>query len=371
VETNTGTFVSASDTGTNPTKADTDGDGLDDGDEVNTHGTNPHIADSDGDGFSDGSEITAGTDPNNANSNPDLSDDLTEGLIAYWPFDDDTLDSVGTNDGTLMGSDPNLAFSAGKFGNGVDLNGVDQYIETPIANEELFDFPEGNGFSVSAWFRVDNFAKNWQCLIAKGEGNKWRIHRRGGEQIITGNGGAADVSPGLTNVNDGQIHHLVLVSDPANGAVTLYVDGQVEGTSGAPALENNAHPMMIGENPDARGRTWDGLIDDVGIWNRPLSEEEIEYIYKGGEGNALFPSSQTPLSITNVAATFSPGASPVVTISFNSKTGKVYAVDRSIDLLLWEELDDGVEGQAESTDFIDDFSPAGSATMFYRVREVE
>ena len=71
VETNTGLFVSATNTGTNPTVADTDGDGLSDKVETNTGifvsavntGTNPTVADTDGDGLSDGAEVDAGTDP--------------------------------------------------------------------------------------------------------------------------------------------------------------------------------------------------------------------------------------------------------------------------------------------------------------------
>jgi hypothetical protein len=45
--------------------------------------------------------------------------------------------------------------------------------------------------------------------------------------------------------------------------------------------------MMIGENPEARGRTWHGMIDDVGIWDRPITEEEIALIYNDGGGTAL------------------------------------------------------------------------------------
>jgi len=64
VETNTGVFVDETSTGTDPRVADTDGDGLNDGDEVNTYGTNPVNTDTDGDAVSDGDEVDRyGTDP--------------------------------------------------------------------------------------------------------------------------------------------------------------------------------------------------------------------------------------------------------------------------------------------------------------------
>jgi autotransporter-associated beta strand protein len=73
VETKTGTYVSGTDTGTDPTKADTDGDGLNDGVETKTGtfvsgtdtGTDPNAADSDGDLVSDSVEVADGTNPNN------------------------------------------------------------------------------------------------------------------------------------------------------------------------------------------------------------------------------------------------------------------------------------------------------------------
>jgi hypothetical protein len=77
-ETNTGIFVSATDTGTNPLSADTDSDGLSDLVETNTGtlvdaddtGTNPNLADTDSDGFGDGSEINNSSDPHDGASVP-------------------------------------------------------------------------------------------------------------------------------------------------------------------------------------------------------------------------------------------------------------------------------------------------------------
>lgn len=76
VETNTGTYVNAGNTGTNPLDADTEDDGLLDGVENNTGtyvsasqtGTNPHTTDYDGDGENDGIEVFMGTDPTQSSS---------------------------------------------------------------------------------------------------------------------------------------------------------------------------------------------------------------------------------------------------------------------------------------------------------------
>ncbi len=67
VETGTGTWASATNTGSNPLLADTDADGLNDGREVNAlpAATNPNLADTDGDGRSDAEELASGTDPVN------------------------------------------------------------------------------------------------------------------------------------------------------------------------------------------------------------------------------------------------------------------------------------------------------------------
>lgn len=72
-ETNTGIHRSPVDTGTNPAKSDTDGDGLSDWAEISTYFTDPNKADTDGDGFRDLAEITAGKSPTNANDNPDAA----------------------------------------------------------------------------------------------------------------------------------------------------------------------------------------------------------------------------------------------------------------------------------------------------------
>lgn len=67
--------------GTNPLLPDTDGDGLTDGAEVNTHGTNPLLADTDGDGLTDGAEIAYGTSPTISNKGDLAPRGVPDGLV--------------------------------------------------------------------------------------------------------------------------------------------------------------------------------------------------------------------------------------------------------------------------------------------------
>ncbi|MEZ5329808.1 MAG: LamG-like jellyroll fold domain-containing protein [Verrucomicrobiales bacterium] len=205
---------------------------------------------------------------------------LAEGLVGYWPFDSNLENTKGDDyDGIEMGAAP-IEFSPGKFGNGAHLDGIDQFIQ--IENSEAdFNFTE-NGFTVSAWFSVDSFTKDWQALIAKGEGTNWRVHRNGGSNVFAYKGLDVGDLVGVTDVNDGELHHVVAVRDVELGEASLWIDGVLDASASGNPAGTNTQPVMVGENPDARNRTWAGIIDDLAIWNRPLTEDEIQSIFTGG-----------------------------------------------------------------------------------------
>jgi hypothetical protein len=214
---------------------------------------------------------------------------ITDGLVSYWPLDGHFQDVWDDNDGTLMGTDTTANFASGAFGQGIDLDGIDQYVEITGGDESEFDFEAGD-LSVSSWFRVDAFDTSWQALIAKGEGARWRVARRDASSVMSYAGGtgdiptASDIGPA---VDDGALHHLVAISE--NGVSTrLWVDGQLVATGDAPTLENGDQRLRIGDNPDTDpNRSWNGLIDDVAIWDRVLTEDEIGAIYNGGQGMSI------------------------------------------------------------------------------------
>jgi len=215
---------------------------------------------------------------------------IDDGLVSYWPLDGNFVDTQSGNNGTLMGANTTPSFTAGKLGQGIDLDGAatnGQFVQIDPASESDYDFLNQD-FSISAWFRVDGLTKEWQALIAKGEGERWRVHRRALEDELTFVGGSPEVADHNTPINNGQFHHFVGLSIQGVGT-QMWQDGVLVATGPAPtnSNNNNAMPVMIGENPDARNRTWDGVIDDVGIWGRALSAAEIAQLYNGGAGATI------------------------------------------------------------------------------------
>src|SRR6266480_910358 len=214
---------------------------------------------------------------------------FTNGLVAYWNFDGTLLDSIDGFHGTQRGSLP-IPFVDGKagFGKAIKLNGEDQFVEITGGAPDDLAFA-GGSMSIAGWFKGDAFDTDWQALVAKGEGNNWRVHRRASEQGMAYSGGLADTPTGKS-VNDGNWHHFVAISDAAGVefGTALYIDGNQDAiNAGAAALDVNGSRVLIGENPGARGREWEGEIDDLAIWNRVLTTNEIAMLYAGGPGTPL------------------------------------------------------------------------------------
>lgn len=212
---------------------------------------------------------------------------IVDGLQAYYPLNGDFLDASGNNLHGMERGTP-IVFGPGQFGQGIVLDGGNQYVEINggIDGNIVSDLDfAGGSMSVSAWFRVDAFDTTWQALVAKGEQDGWRLHRRGDDQTMAYTGGQPDTPGGILNVNDGQIHHIVATSD--NGFKTVYIDGvlDAQGQQDPIGIPNNNQNVRIGDNPSSPGREWEGLIDDVAIWDRALTVDEVAFLWNNGAGN--------------------------------------------------------------------------------------
>ena len=85
-------------------------------------------------------------------------------------------------------------------------------------------------------------------------------------------------------------------------------------------------------------------------------------------GEITFTGARVPFIITEFGPNDDNAKSNDIT--WNSVSGKIYGVDFSTDMIEWEELDDGIEGEDEKTTFTHEDAPEGKKG-FYRVRLLE
>ena len=200
----------------------------------------------------------------------------TEGLVAYYALDGDATDSSGNGlNGTLVGD---AAFAEGMVGMALDLDGDGDYVD--CSNNALFSITDA--FTLSVWINWRATGATWQTVVAKGD-NAWRLARGGDTQTMdfgftAGGTRGWQAARTASEVPLGEWHHVVATIDTTDGA-KIYLDGVLEGENpDTGGITVGDYPAFIGENPQALNRFWNGLIDEVMIYSRVLSEAEIRYL---------------------------------------------------------------------------------------------
>ena len=210
--------------------------------------------------------------------------DITTGLIGHWRLDETSgttaTDSAGSNNATMQsGLDATNDSTNGAVWTALTFDGTDDYIS--VANT----FGLTGDASVSAWFRKDgdgvdntphifNFYTNasdeWGVSITNSNGNL---------SIQDDIDGVANNNLYTTPTTTGQWHHVVAVLDSLENK--LYLDGVLigSGTSTINTIDSIGNTFYIGSK---RGnwQFFEGLIDDVRIYDRALSAEDIEALYE-------------------------------------------------------------------------------------------
>jgi hypothetical protein len=212
----------------------------------------------------------------------------TEGLVAHYAFENDVNDSSGNGlNGTIIGD---ATFAAGVEGMALDLSGND-YVDCGGVAEFSFT----NAMTVSTWVNVRSVTTAWMAMVAKGE-NAWRL---GFNNLTTGvhyafSGGTRgwQAANTATELAFGEWYHVAATYDANVGAI-VYINGKADASNtNLDGIDVNQKSLLIGDNPEATGRLLDGMLDEVKIYNRALSEAEIFYLagYRadtGGEDPSL------------------------------------------------------------------------------------
>jgi hypothetical protein len=198
----------------------------------------------------------------------------TEGLVAHYAFENDLADSSGNGlDGTAVG-DP--TFAAGVAGMALDLNG-DDYVDCGGVAEFSF----ADAMTVSTWVNIRSHTAAWMAMVAKGE-NAWRLGfnntTTGVHYAFSGGGRGWQAANTATELAFDEWYHVAATYDTKVGA-QVYIDGVVDATNpDLGGIDINQFSVLIGENPEATGRLFDGMLDEIMIYNRALSEEEVLFL---------------------------------------------------------------------------------------------
>lgn len=192
-------------------------------------------------------------------------------LVAYWCLDGDATDSSGNSHHGAPYGDPTWIVE-GKIDGAIQLDGEDDHIGTP------FILDPNNVFSALAWVRLDTKSTDYQVIVQQeGEdpnhpGRVW-LGRNADDSLFSYIGGGFTSSTNPVFSTPGQWTHVGVTYD--GSTVTLYANGQWVGSS-SKAAESCSGSMLIGTHKSKDPlHFWDGLIDDVQIYDRALDQSEI------------------------------------------------------------------------------------------------
>lgn len=216
----------------------------------------------------------------------DVADNAEQGNLLDAEVTNLTIDGTAypINNGTPVGARV-VRSTENAPGKLLVLDGIDDY--AVINGEGYFDFE--NEFSVELWMKVGSFNKNNQAIITKGN-TAWRLQRFGNTNQIQFVINGVDNIVSTTAFNDNQWHR---ISATYNGStMILYIDGKPEAqkvVTGTPVLNNV--PVWIGANAEVPNISFNGEIDEVGIWKKARLQNEIResrhLTFKGNEEGLL------------------------------------------------------------------------------------
>ena len=220
----------------------------------------------------------------------------TDGVVGYWSFDAGTIsgknvkDQLGKNDGELDG---NPKVVGGKVGNGLEFDSKN-FVHIP--GTDTLDFNGAEEMTVAAWIKgatdqpVEGVVPGCcGTIVAQRDVNGWALRfdgRNAGAELefITQPGWQGDAGFGASAFTKGEWHHIIGIVD--GNKKYLYVDGKLnmEGDYNGP-MSTQGTETEIGNASDGG---FIGVIDEVVIYNRAISENEAKQLYSA-EGLPVQP----------------------------------------------------------------------------------
>jgi len=222
----------------------------------------------------------------------------TNNLAAYLPFDGDLIDQSGnSNNGTNYGT----VFDSGKINQGLSFDGTNRYVEIPDSSSldiideitlEAWVYPKS--WDDDAWPVPDKSTEN-SILTKAGDSDygAWNLHYKTiskGFRFELNNGSTQVLFESSPSMGLNTWYHVV---GTYNGSeMKLYINGSLSNSlSISGQIATNDMPLRIGKQfwYDDIYSYWDGLIDEVKIYNRALNADEVLEHYNAANLSGSVP----------------------------------------------------------------------------------
>jgi hypothetical protein len=274
---------------------------------------------------------------------PDIPD-----MVGYWPLDEGSgastfVDLINPGVHDAMCSEGKCPDSTtGKVGGAFDFLFVDDPV-TPSGDEvnapdfDALDWAADSSFSIETWVNIpDTMAcepsANRMVFVGRrglvsiwlgcGDGNKATFSIRDSDAVQS-------IATSEEAINDAQWHHVVGVRDGTTNQTVVYVDG----TAGSPdtvtftgSLSTSAALNIGWFNVDPYYWTT-GTLDEIAIYNRALTVDEVTGHYFGGAGQTYCD--DAPVISTIAAQSSDEGTSPSLTITAEDPEGEEVTLSAS------------------------------------------
>ena len=215
---------------------------------------------------------------------------LPPGAVSWWRADGDATDSLNGNDGTLInGTTFAPGYVSAGTGEGFSFDGVDDFISIPAAA----NLSMTSAYTVEAWILSTGASSAYRILAIRGSGSsndiEIYVQRTSDDMIVVhnrGNGGTFD-GVGFVDPPLGTFFHFAVTYDGVE--VHAYYDGVEAGVvqftrAVSPPLYTNVgweigrtlHSAFTG------GRHFRGVLDEITIYDRALTQAEIQDIVTAG-----------------------------------------------------------------------------------------
>lgn len=190
----------------------------------------------------------------------------TSGLTNYYTFDDNSIDRIAANNGV----ETNVVYTTGKINKAASFfsNGAASRIIISTINYQ----------SVSFWFYASSSSGVvYESILSDLGGNLGLFWKPGTQQLSFYSSGD---NTNTTPLNYDTWYHIVLTHDGngAAGNLVFYINGISDGTYFVPS------PFAESIGNDNANERFNGLLDELGFYNRALTTDEINLLYNGNSG---------------------------------------------------------------------------------------